>query len=67
MKIIPLSEVTDIIKDDNTIAIAALSSANLPVALLKALVDHYDELQTPKNLTFMLANDISDYRGMVLI
>ncbi|MCD8871517.1 acyl CoA:acetate/3-ketoacid CoA transferase [Staphylococcus gallinarum] len=62
MKIIPLSEVTDIIKDDNTIAIAALSSANLPVALLKALVDHYDELQAPKNLTFMLANDISDYR-----
>lgn len=63
MKIIPLSKVTDIIKDDNTIAMAALSSANLPAALLKALVDHYDKVQTPKDLTFMLANDISDYRG----
>ncbi|MCG7337866.1 acyl CoA:acetate/3-ketoacid CoA transferase [Staphylococcus sp. ACRSN] len=63
MKIIPLSEVTDIIKDDNTIAMAALSSANLPVELLKVLVDYYDEVRTPKNLTFMLANDISDYRG----
>ena len=63
MKIIPFSDLKDIINEGDVIALAALSTANLPAEILKTLVDQYDEHQTPKAFTFMLANDISDYRG----
>ncbi len=63
MKIIPFSDLTSIIKKGDVIALAALSTANLPAEILKTLVEHNDEDQSFKDFTFMLANDISDYRG----
>lgn len=63
MKIIPFSDLKDIVKEGDVIALAALSTANLPAEILKTLVEQYDEDQSLNNLTFMLANDISDYRG----
>lgn len=63
MKIIPFSDLKDIVNEGDVIALAALSTANLPAEILKTLVEQYDEDQSLNNLTFMLANDISDYRG----
>jgi len=63
MKIIPFSDLNDIIHDDDVIALAALSTANLPVEILKTLVETHDEIHTSKVFTFMVANDISDYSG----
>src|SRR5699024_2568583 len=63
MKIIPFSDLNDIMHDDDVIALAALSTANLPVEILKTLVETHDEIHTSKVFTFMVANDISDYSG----
>ncbi|MBN6851163.1 propionate CoA-transferase [Staphylococcus saprophyticus] len=63
MKIIPFSKLTSIINKGDVIALAALSTANLPAEILKTLVEYNDEDQSFTDFTFMLANDISDYRG----
>lgn len=63
MKIISFSNLKDIINSGDVISIAALSSGNLPTEILKAIVDQHDNFNTPQDLTIMLTNDISDYRG----
>ena len=63
MKIIPFSDLKNIINEGDVIALAALSTANLPAEILKTLVEQYDEDRSLNHLTIMLANDISDYRG----
>ncbi|MFP6334674.1 acyl CoA:acetate/3-ketoacid CoA transferase, partial [Bacillus subtilis] len=63
MKIIPFSKLTSIINKGDVIALAALSTANLPAEILKTLVEYNDEDQSFTDFTFMLANDISAYRG----
>ncbi|PNZ60002.1 acyl CoA:acetate/3-ketoacid CoA transferase [Staphylococcus casei] len=63
MKIISFSNLKDIINSGDVISIAALSSGNLPTEILKAIVEQHDNCNTPQDLTIMLTNDISDYRG----
>ncbi|SCS81005.1 fatty acid degradation protein FadX [Staphylococcus caeli] len=63
MKIIPFSELKYIISKGDVIALAALSTANLPAEILKTLVELNDEDESFTDFTVMLANDISDYRG----
>ncbi|PTI61429.1 CoA-transferase, partial [Staphylococcus succinus] len=63
MKIISFSNLKDIINSGDVISIAALSSGNLPTEILKAIVEQHDNFNTPQDLTIMLTNDISDYRG----
>lgn len=48
-----------LVKEHDVIGIAALTISNLPGDLLQCLVDQYDEMKSPKNLTFILANDIT--------
>ncbi len=67
MKIISFSNLKDIINSGDVISIAALSSGNLPTEILKAIVEQHDNFNTPQDLTIMLTNDISDYRGIVMI
>ena len=43
MKIIPFSKLTSIINKGDVIALAALSTANLPAEILKTLVEYNDE------------------------
>lgn len=61
MKVIPLNELHTIIKNDDVIALAALSVANLPAELLKHMTKQHDDTGKLTGLTFMLANDISNY------
>lgn len=63
MKIITAKELKNLVKSHDTIALSALSVGNLPVEILKHLIDYYDETQQLDNLTIMIANDISDYVG----
>ena len=59
MKHINESEVKTIVKDGDVIGLAALTVSNLPAEVLQLLLNQYDETQSPKDLTFILANDIS--------
>lgn len=61
MKIISYCDLKDIVKNRDVISMAALSVANLPVEILKHLVEQHDETGYPDNLTFVVANDVSDY------
>ncbi|UEX90247.1 malonate decarboxylase subunit alpha [Staphylococcus ratti] len=59
MKHIKQSEVKNIVQDGDVIGLAALTVSNLPAEVLQLILTQYDETQSPKNLTMMLANDIS--------
>ncbi|WP_411842099.1 acyl CoA:acetate/3-ketoacid CoA transferase [Salinicoccus sp. HZC-1] len=61
MEIISYNDLKTIVNTGDVISIAALSVANLPVEILKHIIDEYDETGEPDNLTFVIANDISDY------
>lgn len=61
MEIISYNDLKNIVNTGDVISIAALSVGNLPVEILKHLIDEYDETGEPDNLTFIIANDISDY------
>lgn len=63
MRIISFSDLKNIVNKGDVIALAALSTANLPAEILKTLVDYNDEDASFTDFTIMLANDISDYRG----
>jgi len=63
MQIISFEDLKDIVKSGDVISLAALSVSNLPVSVLKHLVKAHDEYGNLNDLTFMVANDISDYRG----
>ncbi|MGO1759920.1 MAG: CoA-transferase, partial [Mammaliicoccus vitulinus] len=63
MQIMSFNDLKDIVKSGDVIALAALSVSNLPVNVLKHIVKAHDEFGNIDDLTFMLANDISDYRG----
>lgn len=63
MQIISFEDLKDIVKSGDVISLAALSVSNLPVSVLKHLVKAHDEYGKLNDLTFMVANDISDYRG----
>ncbi|WP_301420770.1 acyl CoA:acetate/3-ketoacid CoA transferase [Mammaliicoccus lentus] len=63
MKIISFNDLKDIVKSGDVISIAALSVANLPVNVLKHIALAHEKTGQIDNLTIMLANDISDYRG----
>ncbi|GGI43093.1 CoA-transferase [Mammaliicoccus stepanovicii] len=63
MEIISFKDIKDIIKRGDVIGLAALSASNLPVNVLKHIVEAHDEYGNLDNLTLMVANDISDYRG----
>lgn len=63
MKIISFNDLKDIVKNNDVISISALLVANLPSEILKHLTEQYDKTGKPNNLTFMVANDISDYHG----
>ena len=60
MKVIPLNELHTIIKNDDVIALAALSVANLPAELLKHMTKQHDD--TGINWSYIYVNnDISNY------
>lgn len=61
MQIISYNDLKNIVNTGDVISIAALSVGNLPVEILKHLVEEYDETRVPDNITFIIANDISDY------
>ncbi|WP_251521493.1 MULTISPECIES: acyl CoA:acetate/3-ketoacid CoA transferase [Staphylococcus] len=63
MKVISSSQLTNLINTGDVISMAALSSGNMPMALFKAIVEQFDHNSTPRELTFLLGNDISDFRG----
>ncbi|WP_323703770.1 malonate decarboxylase subunit alpha [Mammaliicoccus sp. Dog046] len=63
MKVISFNELKNIVNKGDVIALAALSVCNLPVNILKHLVKAHDEYGNLDDLTFMVANDVSDYRG----
>lgn len=65
MKIIDKSWLKHLIKNDNVIAIAAISCCNLPAEFLKEIIQLHDVQQEPNQLTFLLANDISDYTNQI--
>lgn len=59
MKHIDESEVKTLVQDGDVIGLAALTVSNLPAEVLQLLLSQYDDTQSPKDLTFILANDIS--------
>lgn len=61
MEIISYSDLKKIVKSGDVISIAALSVGNLPVEILKHLVEQYDTDGKTDNLTFVVSNDISDF------
>ncbi|WP_020006248.1 acyl CoA:acetate/3-ketoacid CoA transferase [Salinicoccus albus] len=61
MEIISYCHLKNIVNNNDVISMAALSVANLPVEILKHLAEQYDEGGVPGHLTFIVANDISDY------
>nr|WP_263314639.1 malonate decarboxylase subunit alpha [Mammaliicoccus sp. Marseille-Q6498] len=63
MEIISFKDIKDIVKSGDVIAFGALSVANLPVNVLKSIVEAHDEYGNIDELTMMVANDISDHRG----
>lgn len=63
MEVVSLKDMKDIIKKGDVIALAALSVGNLPVNVLKHIVEAHDEYGNIDELTVMVSNDISDYRG----
>lgn len=65
MKVINRGDLKALIKSNDVIAMAALSSGNLPAEILKELIALYDSSQELNQLTFMLANDISDYSNQI--
>lgn len=63
MQVISYNDLKNIITPGDIISVAALSVGNLPAEILKHIVEQYDETGSPDNLTFIIANDISDYEG----
>src|SRR5699024_5722610 len=61
MKIIAYKELKGIVKSGDVIALAALSTGNLPMEVLKHLAEQHDEDGKTDNLTFIVSNDISDF------
>lgn len=61
MEIISYNDLRNIVKSGDVISIAALSAGNLPMEVLKYLVEQYDEDRKTDNLTFVVSNDISDF------
>lgn len=59
MKQVTQTELKSIVQDGDVIGLAALTVSNLPAEVLQHLLTQYDETQSPKQLTMMLANDIS--------
>lgn len=65
MEVIDRRELRDLIKSNDVIAMAALSCGNLPTEILKEMIALYDSYQELDQLTFMLANDISDHSNQL--
>ena len=61
MEIISYDDLRNIVKSGDVISIAALSTGNLPMEVLKYLTEQHDEHGDIDNLTFLVANDISDF------
>lgn len=61
MEIISYNDLRNIVKSGDVISIAALSTGNLPMEVLKSLVEQHDEDGKTDNLTFIVSNDISDF------
>lgn len=61
MEIISYKDLRNIVKSGDVISIAALSTGNLPMEVLKYLAEQYDEDGKTDNLTFVVSNDISDF------
>ena len=61
MEIISYRDLKNIVKNGDVIAVAALSTGNLPMEILKHLAEQHDEDGTPDDLTFIVSNDISDF------
>ena len=61
MEIISYDDLRNIVKSGDVISIAALSTGNLPMEVLKHLAEQHDEHGDLDNLTFVVANDISDF------
>jgi Acyl CoA:acetate/3-ketoacid CoA transferase len=61
MEIISYDDLRNIVKSGDVISIAALSTGNLPMEVLKHLAEQHDEHGNLDNLTFVVANDISDF------
>ncbi|WP_462421083.1 fatty acid degradation protein FadX [Salinicoccus sp. Marseille-QA3877] len=61
MKIIAYKELKGIVKSGDVIALAALSTGNLPMEVLKHLAEQHDEDGKTDTLTFIVSNDISDF------
>ncbi|RZI02429.1 acyl CoA:acetate/3-ketoacid CoA transferase [Staphylococcus condimenti] len=59
MEQIKWQDLQHIVKDGDVIGVAALTVSNLPAELLRNLLDTYDKTGSPKELTFINANDIS--------
>ena len=59
MKCVNQRELKSIVQDGDVVGLAALTVSNLPSEILQHLLAQYDETQSPKQLTMMLANDIS--------
>ncbi|HHX2411092.1 TPA: acyl CoA:acetate/3-ketoacid CoA transferase [Staphylococcus aureus] len=58
LKQITWHDLQHIIKDGDVIGLPALAVANLPAEVLRAVLAQHDTYHTPKDLTFILANDI---------
>src|SRR5699024_4715086 len=61
MEIISYDDLRNIVKSGDVISIAALSTGNLPMEVLKHLAEQHDEHGNLDNLTFIVSNDISDF------
>ncbi len=71
MKIIEAKDVTSFIKDNDTVAISGSGGSGSPEALLKSLMDSYNQHKTPKNITVVTGispgNLTKDYVGMNML